>query len=150
VSLYRNDYSRHCSPYAQALLFSIYFPSTIAGFGCLDFDIELLFDHGRETLEREWNRLSIGVGWLWVHSSEWESRMLWCHLFILPPYTQSFSLVPHHPSSAVRRALVIAIVLRALGFISTFSAAFWLVTRRIRRSRKGLPGFGLEEVFPTR
>lgn len=50
--------------------------------------------------------------------------------------------------SAVRRALVVAILLRALGFLSTFSVAFWLTGRRIRRSRRGQTGFGLEELLP--
>ncbi|MCO5599782.1 hypothetical protein L7F22_053889 [Adiantum nelumboides] len=50
--------------------------------------------------------------------------------------------------SAVRRALVVAILLRALGFLSTFSVAFWLTGRRIRRSRRGQSGFGLDELLP--
>jgi hypothetical protein len=51
--------------------------------------------------------------------------------------------------SAVRRALVVAILLRALGMLSTASAITWLVGRRVNRRRKGLEGFGLEEIFPS-
>ncbi|EPQ27511.1 uncharacterized protein PFL1_05049 [Pseudozyma flocculosa PF-1] len=49
--------------------------------------------------------------------------------------------------SAVRRALVVAVVLRALGMLSTASVAAWLLGRRINRSRKGLAGFGLDELL---
>ncbi|KDN42628.1 hypothetical protein K437DRAFT_263741 [Tilletiaria anomala UBC 951] len=51
--------------------------------------------------------------------------------------------------SAVRRALIVAILLRALGMLSSVSVVSWLIGRRIRRRRKGLPGFGLEELFPS-
>lgn len=51
--------------------------------------------------------------------------------------------------SAVRRALVVAIVLRALGFVSAFGTAGWLVGRRLRRRARGLDGWGLEEIFAS-
>ncbi|SPO24478.1 uncharacterized protein UTRI_03746 [Ustilago trichophora] len=49
--------------------------------------------------------------------------------------------------SAVRRALVVAVILRALGMLSAGSVAAWLVGRKVNRSRKGLPGLGLEELL---
>ncbi|KAK0548833.1 hypothetical protein OC845_003384 [Tilletia horrida] len=51
--------------------------------------------------------------------------------------------------SAVRRALIVAIFLRALSMLSVLSAASWLVSRRARRRRKGLPGLGLDEIMPS-
>jgi 8-oxo-dGTP pyrophosphatase MutT (NUDIX family) len=51
--------------------------------------------------------------------------------------------------SAVRRALVVAILLRAMGFLSTASAILWLLGRRIRRGRRGQSGFGLDEILPS-
>lgn len=48
--------------------------------------------------------------------------------------------------SAVRRALIVAIALRALGALGVASVAGWLGKRRISRARRGLPGFGLEEM----
>ncbi|PWN48233.1 hypothetical protein IE53DRAFT_370801 [Violaceomyces palustris] len=51
--------------------------------------------------------------------------------------------------SAVRRALVVAIVLRALGLFSTATLVGWLAGRKIRRARNGLPGLGLEEIFSS-
>lgn len=48
---------------------------------------------------------------------------------------------------AVRRALVVAVVLRALGMLSAASVATWLVGRKVNRSRKGLPGLGLDELL---
>lgn len=49
--------------------------------------------------------------------------------------------------SAVRRALVVAVILRALGMLSAGSVAAWLVGRKVNRSRKGLPGLGLDELL---
>lgn len=48
--------------------------------------------------------------------------------------------------SAVRRALIVAIVLRAMGAIGVISIAGWLGKRRVARARKGLSGLGLEEL----
>lgn len=50
--------------------------------------------------------------------------------------------------SAVRRALVVAVILRALGMLSAASITAWLVGRKVNRSRKGLPGLGLDELLP--
>ncbi len=44
--------------------------------------------------------------------------------------------------SAVRRALVVAVVLRAVGMVSAGGVAGWLVGRRVRRARRGLSGWG--------
>ncbi|KAJ9479423.1 hypothetical protein PHBOTO_002909 [Pseudozyma hubeiensis] len=49
--------------------------------------------------------------------------------------------------SAVRRALVVAVVLRALGMVSAGAVAAWLVGRKVNRSRRGLPGLGLDELL---
>ena len=49
--------------------------------------------------------------------------------------------------SAVRRALVVAVILRALGTLSAGGIAAWLVGRKVNRSRKGLPGLGLDELL---
>ncbi|ETS62121.1 hypothetical protein PaG_03681 [Moesziomyces aphidis] len=49
--------------------------------------------------------------------------------------------------SAVRRALVVAVILRALGMLSAASITTWLVGRKVNRSRKGLPGLGLDELL---
>ncbi|TKY85441.1 hypothetical protein EX895_005603 [Sporisorium graminicola] len=49
--------------------------------------------------------------------------------------------------SAVRRALVVAVMLRALGMLSAASVATWLVGRKVNRSRKGLSGLGLDELL---
>lgn len=45
--------------------------------------------------------------------------------------------------SAVRRALVVAVILRALGMMSAGGVAAWLIGRKVNRSRRGLPGLGL-------
>jgi hypothetical protein len=49
--------------------------------------------------------------------------------------------------SAVRRALVVAVLLRALGIISAAGLAGWLAGRKINRTRKGLAGLGLDELL---
>ena len=49
--------------------------------------------------------------------------------------------------SAVRRALVVAVILRALGMLSAGGITAWLVGRKVNRSRKGLPGLGLDELL---
>ncbi|KAJ1597402.1 hypothetical protein NDA14_006822 [Ustilago hordei] len=49
--------------------------------------------------------------------------------------------------SAVRRALVVAVVLRAVGILSAGGIAGWLVGRKVNRSRKGLRGLGLDELL---
>lgn len=48
--------------------------------------------------------------------------------------------------SAVRRALIVAIALRALGALGVLSLASWLGKRKLHRARRGLPGLGLEEL----
>ncbi|CAO1618336.1 unnamed protein product [Sympodiomycopsis kandeliae] len=47
--------------------------------------------------------------------------------------------------SAVRRALIVSIVLRALGACGFVGMVSWITKRKINRSRKGLPGLGMEE-----
>lgn len=37
--------------------------------------------------------------------------------------------------------------MRALGFASAAAIFTWLGARKVRRSRRGLPGLGLEELF---
>ncbi|KAJ1026849.1 hypothetical protein NDA16_002146 [Ustilago loliicola] len=49
--------------------------------------------------------------------------------------------------SAVRRALVVAVILRAVGMLSAGGIAGWLVGRKVNRRRKGLPGLGLDELL---
>ncbi|SNX87330.1 uncharacterized protein MEPE_06040 [Melanopsichium pennsylvanicum] len=49
--------------------------------------------------------------------------------------------------SAVRRALVVAVVLRALGMMSAGGVAAWLFGRKVNRARRGLPGLGLDELL---
>ncbi|KAL9933324.1 hypothetical protein V8E36_008042 [Tilletia maclaganii] len=51
--------------------------------------------------------------------------------------------------SAVRRALIVAILLRALSMLSVLTGISWLASRRMRRRRKGLPGLGLDELMPS-
>ncbi|KAE8210930.1 hypothetical protein CF327_g5261 [Tilletia walkeri] len=51
--------------------------------------------------------------------------------------------------SAVRRALIVAILLRALSMASVITGISWLASRRMRRRRKGLPGLGLDELMPS-
>ncbi|KAN0065793.1 hypothetical protein ACQY0O_000923 [Thecaphora frezii] len=49
--------------------------------------------------------------------------------------------------SAVRRALIVAVVLRALGMVSAASAVAWLAARKVQRGRRGLKGLGLDELL---
>lgn len=49
--------------------------------------------------------------------------------------------------TAVRRALIVAIALRALGALGMATLAVWLGRRRVIRARRGLPGLGLDEVL---
>ncbi|UZJ54728.1 hypothetical protein CBS101457_004048 [Exobasidium rhododendri] len=120
----------HLSPPPQASAMAPSMTSVFPRFSYPDVNFWIwVFGFRYRTIVRSWER-NIGTGM--------EQTVNWSGMALGAFY------------SAVRRALVIAIVLRALGFLSSFSAAFWLVTRRIRRSRKGLPGLGLEEIFPTR
>ena len=48
--------------------------------------------------------------------------------------------------ASVRRALLVAVVLRAFGLVSLLSIGTWLGIRRARRARTGLPGLGLSEL----
>ncbi|CAD6976580.1 unnamed protein product [Tilletia controversa] len=51
--------------------------------------------------------------------------------------------------SAVRRALIVAILLRAVSMVSVLSGISWLASRRMQRRRRGLPGLGLDELMPS-
>lgn len=48
--------------------------------------------------------------------------------------------------SAVRRALIVAIALRAMGALSILGLGGWLMKRKAGRRRRGLQGFGLDEL----
>lgn len=49
--------------------------------------------------------------------------------------------------SAVRRALLVTVVLRGLGAAFLSGASVWLLLRRWARLRQGLPGWGLDQVL---
>lgn len=49
--------------------------------------------------------------------------------------------------SAVRRALVVAVAIRAMGMVSAVGLLTWLSGRKIKRSRRGLSGLGLDELL---
>ncbi|EST05239.1 NUDIX hydrolase domain protein [Kalmanozyma brasiliensis GHG001] len=49
--------------------------------------------------------------------------------------------------SAVRRALVVAVVLRALGMVSAGGVVGWLLARKAGRMRRGQQGWGLDELL---
>lgn len=49
--------------------------------------------------------------------------------------------------SAVRRALIVALALRALGALGIAGTAAWLAGRKVRRTLRGEPGWGLANVL---
>ena len=52
--------------------------------------------------------------------------------------------------ASVRRALLVAILLRLIGLASVISITAFLGVRRINRARLGLPGFGINEIIAAK
>ena len=52
--------------------------------------------------------------------------------------------------ASVRRALLVAILLRLIGLASVISITAFLGVRRINRARLGLPGFCINEIIAAK